>query len=340
MTLTNPLYNLIIFTVIVLLSFLLFRPNKGWFWVFKNNLKLNEKTVIEDILKQLYHDENSGKEATINNVTRSLKFNDGLIVDVLKKMSIIELIELKGDVLKLTNSGRDYALRIVRVHRLWEKYLAEKTGFDKKEWHDRAEAMEHQLNHEETNLLAMQLGNPIFDPHGDPIPTKLGKIADVNGVALSILPTNTIGKITHIEDEPEVIYKQILAENIHIGSQIRVVENNPERIVFYAEGEEFKLAPVVASNITVDILEKDIVIEENTVRLSSLKLNEKASILGISKECRGENRRRLLELGFVKGTTISIDMESPLKNPVAYLVKGTSIALRNDQASKILIQKN
>ena len=340
MTLTNPLYNLIIFTVIVLLSFLLFRPNKGWFWVFKNNLKLNEKTVIEDILKQLYHDENSGKEATINNVTRSLKFNDGLIVDVLKKMSIIELIELKGDVLKLTNSGRDYALRIVRVHRLWEKYLAEKTGFDKKEWHDRAEAMEHQLNHEETNLLAMQLGNPIFDPHGDPIPTKLGKIADVNGVALSILPTNTIGKITHIEDEPEVIYKQILAENIHIGSQIRVVENNPERIVFYAEGEEFKLAPVVASNITVDILEKDIVIEENTVRLSSLKLNEKASILGISKECRGENRRRLLDLGFVKGTTISIDMESPLKNPVAYLVKGTSIALRNDQASKILIQKN
>ncbi len=340
MTLSNPLYNLIIFTVIVILSYFLFRPTKGWFWVFKNNLRLNEKTVIEDILKQLYHDENTGKEATINNVTRSLKFNDGLIIDVLKKMSIIELIELKGDVLKLTNSGRDYALRIVRVHRLWEKYLAEKTGFDKREWHDRAEDMEHKLNHEETNLLAMKLGNPIYDPHGDPIPTKMGKIADVNGVALSILPTNTIGKITHIEDEPEVIYKQILAENIHIGSQVRVVENNPERIVFYAEGEEFKLAPVVASNITVDVLEKDIVVEENTIRLSSLKLNEAATILGISKECRGESRRRLLDLGFVKGTTIRIDMESPLKNPVAYLVKGTSIALRNDQASKILIQKN
>lgn len=340
MTLSNPLYNLIIFTVIVILSYFLFRPTKGWFWVFKNNLRLNEKTVIEDILKQLYHDENTGKEATINNVTRSLKFNDGLIIDVLKKMSIIELIELKGDVLKLTNSGRDYALRIVRVHRLWEKYLAEKTGFDKREWHDRAEDMEHKLNHEETNLLAMKLGNPIYDPHGDPIPTKMGKIADVNGVALSILPTNTIGKITHIEDEPEVIYKQILAENIHIGSQVRVVENNPERIVFFAEGEEFKLAPVVASNITVDVLEKDIVVEENTIRLSSLKLNEAATILGISKECRGESRRRLLDLGFVKGTTIRIDMESPLKNPVAYLVKGTSIALRNDQASKILIQKN
>ena len=55
---------------------------------------------------------------------------------------------------------------------------------------------------------------------------------------------------------------------------------------------------------------------------------------------RGDNRRRLLDLGFVKGTEISIDLMSPLRNPKAYLVKGTSIALRNNQASKILIQKN
>ncbi|MCB0432376.1 MAG: ferrous iron transport protein A, partial [Mangrovimonas sp.] len=61
---------------------------------------------------------------------------------------------------------------------------------------------------------------------------------------------------------------------------------------------------------------------------------------GISKECRGESRRRLLDLGFVKGTPIKIDLVSPLKNPKAYLVKGTTIALREDQASKILIKKH
>ncbi len=76
------------------------------------------------------------------------------------------------------------------------------------------------------------------------------------------------------------------------------------------------------------------------MRLSSLKEGEKAIIVGISKESRGENRRRLLDLGFVKGTQIRIDLISPLKNPTAYLVKGTSIALRKDQASKILIKKN
>ncbi len=307
--------------------------------MIKNNLKTNEKTVIEDVLKQLYHYENSGKEVDVNTLTNVLKFNNSLVVEVINKMAVNELIQFEGDILKLTNSGRDYALRIVRVHRLWEKYLAEKTGFDKEEWHERAEEMEHKLNHEETNLLATQLGNPMYDPHGDPIPTNKGVVAKVNGIALSSLAVDCLGKITHIEDEPDVIYKQILAENIHIGSQIRVVENNLQRVVFYAEGEEFKLAPIVAANITVFILEKDVVIEDNRFRLSSLKENEIAKIAGISKECRGDNRRRLLDLGFVRGTEISIDLLSPLRNPKAYLIKGTSIALRNDQASKILIQK-
>ncbi|MCF6297526.1 MAG: metal-dependent transcriptional regulator [Flavobacteriaceae bacterium] len=336
----NPLYALFIFFGFSTLAYLLFRPRIGWFWVIKNNLKLNEKIVIEDILKQLYHSENSEKKISANGLPKTLTFNDHTIINVIEKMTINDLIEFNGDILKLTNSGRDYALRIVRVHRLWEKYLAEKTGFDKVEWHGRAEEMEHKLNHEETNLLATQLGNPKYDPHGDPIPTNLGKIADINGKFLSSLAVNSVGKIIHIEDEPDVIYKQILAENIHIGSQIRMVENNKERVVFYAEGEEFKLAPIVAANITVAILKKDEVIEENIVRLSSLKENETAHILGISKESRGDSRRRLLDLGFVKGTEISIDLISPLRNPTAYLVKGTSIALRKDQASKILIKKD
>ncbi len=218
--------------------------------------------------------------------------------------------------------------------------MAEKTGINKEEWHDRAELMEHKLNREETNLLAIQLGNPMYDPHGDPIPTNTGKIAKVKGVALPLLKVNEIGKITHIEDEPDIIYKQILAENIHIGSQIRIVENNPTRIIFHSEGEEFILAPIVAANLTVAILEKDIVIEHNVARLSSLKENETAKIIGISKESRGENRRRLLDLGFVKGAKISIDLMNPLGEPNAYLIKGTVIALRTNQASKVLIKKD
>ena len=334
----SPTYALLIFAIISVGLFLLFRPVHGWFWILSNNLRSNEKTIIEDVLKQLYRMENSGLTADTNALTNALKMKDKLIIDAIHKMAVTELVELEGDQVRLTREGRKYALRIIRVHRLWEKYLAEKTGFDKREWHERAEEMEHQLSRDEADHLALQLGYPIFDPHGDPIPTGKGQIKALDGMPLSSLGVDEIGRIVHIEDEPDAIYRQILAEGIHIGSKLRVVERNHERVVLYSEGEEFVLAPVVASNITVvqAVHEPDV----SAVRLSSLKLNESASVAGISKECRGENRRRLLDLGFVKGAEIHIDLNSPLKNPVAYSIKGTSIALRKDQASKILITKN
>lgn len=336
----NPIHALILFFVASAILYVLFRPNKGWFWIIQNNFKSNEKIVTEDILKQLYHFENSGNKVDTKTLVEILNFNNHQIIEVIKKMTINEFIYFEKDILKLTETGRDYALRIVRIHRLWERYLADKTGFRKEEWHDRAEMMEHKLSHDETNILAAQLGNPKFDPHGDPIPTKSGKVAEISGVELPSLPINSVGRITHIEDEPDIIYKQILAENIHIGSLIRVVENNATRIVFLSEGETFRLAPIVAANLTVAIIEKEVVIEDNVARLSSLKEYETAIISGISKESRGESRRRLLDLGFVKGATIKIDLTNPLGDPNAYLIKGTSIALRKDQAAKILIKKD
>ena len=335
----NPISALTIFFGIAILLFLLFRPTKGWFWLFQKNFKSDEKVIIEDILKQLYHFENSGNKVDTKTLVQSLNFKNKSIVEAIKKMSINNLVYFDSDALKLTEEGHEYALRIIRVHRLWERYLADRTGFHKNEWHDRAERMEHKLDHDETNKLAQQLGNPKFDPHGDPIPTKTGKVAKIEGVELPRLPIDSFARITHIEDEPEVIYKQILAENIHIGSLLKVVENNKTRIVFQSEGEEFVLAPIVASNLTVLPIEKEIVIEDNIARLSGLQENEEAEIIGISKESRGESRRRLLDLGFVKGSIIKIDLLNPLGDPHAYLVKGTSIALRKDQASKILIKK-
>ncbi len=88
MNLSNPLYNLLIFLILSVFTYLLFRPTKGWFWMFKNNLKVNEKTVIEDVLKRLFHYEDSGKTATIDSLTRGLKFNDSLINDIMDKYSL------------------------------------------------------------------------------------------------------------------------------------------------------------------------------------------------------------------------------------------------------------
>lgn len=336
----NPATALLIFFFIAIVFYILFRPQKGWFWLIRGKRKSNEKVVIEDVLKLLYHSQNVDNIFNVSDLTRTLEFKDELVVETIERMIDHELIVMVGENVKLTEAGNDYALQIVRAHRLWEKYLAENTGFDKNEWHKKAENKEHELTSEETNLLASKLGNPLFDPHGDPIPTNTGEMAKISGQSLADLPVNTIGRIVLIDDKPEVIYKQILAENIHIGSQIRIVEKSSKRIVFHSEGEAFVLAPIVAGNITISVLEKDVAFDEDVTRLSSLKENETAKVVAISKEIRGENRRRLLDLGFVKGADVQIDLINPLGEPKAFLIKGTSIALRNDQASKILILKD
>jgi DtxR family Mn-dependent transcriptional regulator len=336
---TNPVTSLVVFGIIVLLLFLLFYPKSGMFWRVKRSFKTDSKTLIEDILKKLYHAEDNGNNLNSNDIINSLSGSPKKILGTIAEMENKDLISFKNGDIKLNESGMDYALRIIRVHRLWEKYLSEKTGFDKKDWHEIAEKMEHKLDSIQAKELAVNLGNPRFDPHGDPIPTETGEVEPINGKPLPTFKEGAIGRIIHIEDEPEIIYQQILAEDLHIGSHVLITENNEKRIVFHSEGEEFILAPIVANNITISELKKEEVSEENIFRLSNLKEKEQAKIIGISRECRGEIRRRLLDLGFVINTKIEVDLTSPMKNPRAYLVRNTSIALRNEQAKFILIEK-
>ncbi|PHS54116.1 MAG: DNA-binding protein [Lutibacter sp.] len=336
---TNPVTALLIFLGICILAYLIYYPKKGWYWKIKESIKNDNKTLMEDVLKKIYHAENSGTNLQVNDITGSINNTQKNIVESIANMESSGLISSVNGSLKLEKTGREYALKIIRVHRLWEQYLSEKTGFHKKDWHEIAEKMEHKLNHDQTNELAMSLGNPRFDPHGDPIPTETGEITKIIGKPLSAYPANTVGKIVHIEDEPDIIYQQILAQDLHIGSLVRIIETNKKRIVIYSEGEEYILAPIVAGNITISELKKEAYTTENTSRLYSLKLGEKAKIVGISRECRGDIRRRLLDLGFVINTEIHIDMESPMGNPRAYLIRNTSIAIRNEQSKFILIEK-
>jgi len=64
---------------------------------------------------------------------------------------------------------------------------------------------------------------------------------------------------------------------------------------------------------------------------------QKAFINGISETCKGVERKRLMDLGFVPGTLVEVAVSSPFRDPTAYRVKGGLIALRKNQASKINI---
>jgi len=74
---------------------------------------------------------------------------------------------------------------------------------------------------------------------------------------------------------------------------------------------------------------------ETTQTLDHLQRGQTATVMGLTSS--GLNRRRLMDLGILPGTSIAIETISPLGDPVAYRVRGAVVALRRDQASEIQI---
>jgi DtxR family Mn-dependent transcriptional regulator len=250
------------------------------------------------------------------------------------------LITRAAQGIRLTEEGRSYALRIIRIHRLWERFLADRTGIAETEWHHEADRQEHLITTEQAEALSAQLGHPLYDPHGDPIPTPQGEMPQSRGMALSSLQPGATARIVHVEDEPDVVYRQLIAARLHPGVTIRVLEHTPDRMRIEAEMQEHLLAPVVAANLTVEPIGDLMEANAADSRLSSLTIGQEATVVDIAAACRGVERRRLLDLGVVPGTVVRADLESASGDPVAYRIRGALIALRRDQADLIYVRTN
>lgn len=316
----------------------LFWPRVGVLARWRRARELGARARREDTLKHILKSQVSGSTPTIESIAGSLQIMRNQTVEVLEELENRKLISFEEGRIRLTPSGRDLALHVVRAHRLWESYLAEQTGIAESEWHNRAERQEHLLTPEQADDLAARLGNPPFDPHGDAIPSPEGEIPAERGEPVTAVSENQPVHITHIEDEPQTVYAQITAQGIRPGMKAFVIEKLPHRIRLWAEGNEHVIAPVVANNIFVEPLlqhdAKDLLEEEY---LAGLVPGQKAQILGLSPACRGQERRRLLDLGFVPGTAVEAEMTSPGGDPTAYIVRGTVVALRREQAGLIRI---
>ena len=309
------------------------------------NYSLNEhaqkrqKELQEDFIKQLY---NLGGSISFSDAFKQKKLLNVTQDELEKVIGAIVLTKeiTANEQLELTEKGEQHALKLIRAHRIYEQYLAEHSGYAPTEWHQRANRMEHVISDEEQSRIASLLGNPLFDPHGDPIPTQSLAMMPNDTCELP-LKEHTWWRITHVEDDNNKLFKQIADLGLTKDSIIYITEINSTSFSFRYEGEQMCL-PLVAleamNRVEVTKEEAESMPETRAQRLTTIEANEQATIVGLSPSCRGALRRRLMDLGFVKGSRIAIDMESPMRNPVAYVVRGTVIALRHDQAQYILIQ--
>lgn len=74
----------------------------------------------------------------------------------------------------------------------------------------------------------------------------------------------------------------------------------------------------------------------NNKTLYELKIGQIGSIVDITAD--EKTKRRLQDIGFIKGTDVLCAFKSPFGEPTAYRIKGTTIALRDEQSNKIIIQ--
>lgn len=336
---SDPALALFLFFSAVLLLLIFFFPGKGVLPRLKKIKSQTGRVLIEDALKHLYDCEFRNMDCSLNSLSGNLSLKAEQTTTVISNLESMGLVTSSGNKILLTSEGRSYAIRVVRIHRLWERHLADNTSVAENEWHSIAEDREHETTIEDANRLAARLGNPLVDPHGDPIPNADGEVLAKEGIFLNNLEEGKYARIIHIEDEPKEVYAQLTAQGLYPGMQIYVLQSSKDKIRFEADGEECVLAPVLASNLTVLPFSEKESVQESFENLSSLQIDEAATVLGISNAMRGQQRRRMLDFGIVPGTVVYARLKSLKGDPAAYEVRGALIALRKNQSDLIHIKK-
>jgi DtxR family Mn-dependent transcriptional regulator len=313
----------------------LFWPGRGWLARWHGR---RQQMQLEDCLKYLHTAELESVPATLPGLSAARRISLPSATEILLKLERLGLVETKASAIQLTPAGRRRAVLVLRAHRLWERHLADETGYRELEWHKQAEKQEHRLTPPELEALAARLKNPTYDPHGDPIPTRAGETPPQSGLPLAAAPLDTPLRIVHIEDEPEPTYSELLAAGLYPGTELRVVERSATQMRIRVGRDEHILRSPVAANLLVQPQAETAAISSRA-RLSDLQVGERGAVVGIAPGCRRMERRRLQDLGVLPGTVIQAEFASPSSDPVAYRIRGALIALRREQAAHILVDR-
>src|SRR3954447_19133509 len=187
-------------------------------------------SAVEDYAKAIYalQERGDGCAVTTNALAERLGVTPASASAMVKKldsMGLVTHVPYKG--VQLTATGSVIALEVIRHHRLLEAYLTESLGVPWDRVHDEAEVLEHVLSEELEDLIAAKLGNPTHDPHGDPIPTRDGRMPTGQTLSLQSLDEGAQGTFVRISDSDPEMLRYLAARGIAPGDEFEVVEKQP-----------------------------------------------------------------------------------------------------------------
>ncbi|MFL2996981.1 MAG: metal-dependent transcriptional regulator [Cytophagales bacterium] len=209
----------------------------------------------ENYLKSIFNlSEFGNKQVTTNSISKILNIEPASVTDMIKKLSKKKLIyheKYKGST--ISKSGIKIALQIIRRHRLWEVFLYDKLNFKWDKIHDIAEELEHVSSEELIDNLDKFLKYPKIDPHGDPIPNKLGEMNFVDKISISDLNVNENGIVSRIINEDEEFFNLLKKLKIEIGTEVKIVDKieYDESIEILINKKTVIISKDIANNIKI-----------------------------------------------------------------------------------------
>jgi len=209
----------------------------------------------ENYLKTLFK-LSSKQVKKVNNIalSKELGLNPATVLEMVRKLVQKNLLQISADkTITLTEKGKKKALITIRKHRLWEVFLVDKLKYQWNEVHELAEQLEHIDSTEMIDRLEAFLDYPAFDPHGDPIPDKSGKLKQNTSVPLSSGQKGKAYLVVNLAETDDQFLNYLSKINIKPGTKIKITEVNEydQSLSVTINKREIQLTDKVARNILV-----------------------------------------------------------------------------------------
>jgi DtxR family transcriptional regulator, Mn-dependent transcriptional regulator len=183
---------------------------------------------VEDYLKAIYHLSSQGGFASTSDIAAMLAVASPSVSGMVKRLSetgLIEHVPYRG--VQLTGQGRRAALKMIRRHRILELYLTQHLGYDWGGVHAEAEQLEHAVSDDLIERMASALGQPQYDPHGDPIPTAGGEIEEAELVSLADAAPGTKLELRQVATQDAARLRYFAEQGLTPGVLLTVTERQP-----------------------------------------------------------------------------------------------------------------
>ena len=207
---------------------------------------------MQDYLKAIYKLQQGRGVVSTSEIAGRLHVSAASATNMVKRLAQLRLVTYaRYQGFSLTPAGQRIALEIIRHHRLIETYLAQHLGVPLEKVHSEAERMEHVLSEDVEARMATALGNPVQDPHGDPIPSADGTMRDVRYPKLGSLSPGEGGVVAHVSDQRPGLLRRLARLGVLPGVRLTMLARRRSGCDVEIGGRQLTLSHTLCEGVYV-----------------------------------------------------------------------------------------